>query len=434
VGHINPYMSLALALRDHGHEVAFYTDESLRDVIEGQGFRLFPFVQINPNSWKRIHARESMATNRIQSLHVGLRAFQDWLFGTIPDQVADLQPIISSWQPDALVVEPAMWGPILILWETTRVPVAILSTLMGCLIPGPEAPAWGLGLPPPRNFRMRLLAHGITRATDLLALHMRRRVDRLRAIHGLRAMGCSVTAFTARLPLYLVPSVHELDYNRRDLPESVHYIGPCVWNKPAQMAPPAWLDELPTDHAWVHITEGTAHYQGPFVLRAAIEGLAHQPVQVIITTGSERDPATLELGSLASNIRVEQWVSHSDLLPRCAAIVTTGGAGTIMAALKVGLPLLIVPTHWDKPDNAQRVVTSGAGLSLSPKQCTPERLRAGVQRLLTEPKFRANARYLAQCLAAAPGPPGAVELLEALVAETICAARYAARTTVSNVA
>ncbi len=235
-------------------------------------------------------------------------------------------------------------------------------------------------------------------------------------------MGCSVTAFTARLPLYLVPSVRELDYDRRDLPPSVHYVGPCVWNKGTQIASPAWLDELPADRAWVHVTEGTAHFQGPFVLRAAAQGLAHQPMEVIMTSGPERDPATLGLGPLAPNIRVERWVSHNDLLPRCAALVTTGGAGTVIAALQAGVPLLIVPTHWDKPDNAQRVVAGGAGLRLAPRQCTPERLRAAVQRLLSEPSFRASARRLGQRLAEAPGPPRAAELLEMLVGSTVPAA------------
>jgi UDP:flavonoid glycosyltransferase YjiC (YdhE family) len=65
--------------------------------------------------------------------------------------------------------------------------------------------------------------------------------------------------------------------------------------------------------------------------------------------------------------------------------VTTGGAGTVMAALQAGIPQLIVPTHWDKPDNARRVVEAGAGLKLTPRQCTPAALRAAVDRLLHEP-------------------------------------------------
>jgi MGT family glycosyltransferase len=247
-----------------------------------------------------------------------------------------------------------------------------------------------------------------------LAVGVRRRVNQIRAGYALPPMKGSVNAFMARLPLYLVPSVPALDYNRRDLPPSVHYVGPCVWNKPSNAPAPEWLAEMPADRPWVHVTEGTAHYQEPFVLRAAAQGLANRSMEVIMTTGAQRDPADLDLGPLAPNVRVEQFVSHSDLLPRCAAMVTTGGAGTVMAALRTGVPQLIVPTHWDKPDNARRVVEAGAGLRLTPRQCTARGLREAVERLLYEPQFAERARQLAEHLAKEPGPSRAAALLEEL--------------------
>jgi MGT family glycosyltransferase len=419
VGHVYPHLSVALELRARGHEVAFYSGDSVRSTLDDEGVQLFPFQRVNQDDvLGTVQALEAGAPVGWQAPMLVLRAFRDWLAGTIPEQVADLTPIIESWRPDVVVAETGMWGPILVLWESKRVPVAILSTLMGCLVPGPDAPPWGPGLPPPRTFRTRLVSRLATMATDKLAAPVRRRVNQARAAHGLPPLRTSVNAYTGRLPLYLVPSLPSLDYERRDLPPSVHYVGPCVMNKTSQSAPPAWLDEIRTDQPWVHVTEGTAHYQDPFVLRAAARGLANLPIQVILTSGPQRDPASLELGELAPNIRLEQWVSHTDLLPRCAAMVTTGGAGTVKATLLAGVPLVVVPTHWDKADNAQRIAAAGAGLRLSPKQCTPERLRAAVQRLLDEPSFRSRARELARQLAAEPGPPRAASLLENLAHRT----------------
>jgi MGT family glycosyltransferase len=139
-------------------------------------------------------------------------------------------------------------------------------------------------------------------------------------------------------------------------------------------------------------------------------------MQVIMTSGPHRDPAALDIGRLASNVRLERFVSHADFLPRCGAMVTTGGAGSIMASLQAGVPLVVVPTHWDKADNAQRVVEAGVGVRVGPRACTSERVRAAVDQVLTEPRFQANARRLAERLAEAPGPPRAAELLEGLVA------------------
>jgi len=115
-------------------------------------------------------------------------------------------------------------------------------------------------------------------------------------------------------------------------------------------------------------------------------------------------------------VHVTDWLSHDVLLPRCAAVVTTGGMGTVMAALRAGKPLVVVPTGWDKPASAARVVAAGAGVRLAPRECTPERLRAAVDQVLGDPAYGAAARRAADLLAAAPGPAGAARLIEELAA------------------
>ena len=417
VGHLYPQISIAQALRNRGHEVAFYTHESTRPVVEGEGFTLFPFVQVNEGRYERIHALEAKvpATQpKRKTLSVAMTAYRDMLAASIPEQVADLKPILANWRPDALVTDAAMWAPILVLWETTAIPVVLSSTMMGSLIPGPDAPPWGPGLPPPRTFTTRLAAKATEIVVDIVAHGMRSQVNGIRARYGLGPMGCSINEFSGRLPLYLIPSLPELDYNRHDQPPNVHYIGPCIWTKSAGGALPDWLNNLSPDRPWVHATEGTAQYQQPFLLRAAAQGLGGMPMEVILTTGQNRDPVSLGLNPLPSNVHIESWLSHEALLPRCAAVVTTGGPATVMAALKAGVPLVMVPTFWEKSDNAQRVVEAGVGLRISPRHCTPDRLRRAVMRLLEEPHFRQNARFIASLLAKAPGPPHAAELIERL--------------------
>lgn len=419
VGHINPYLSVATALRDLGHDVAFYTGETARKPVEREGFTVRPFQHVSEAlAYERVEAVDTASPgDRPGSTRV-LRAFQDWLVGTIPDQVADLELILEQWQPDVVVAETAMWGPILVLWETQQRPVAILSTLLTCLIPGPDAPPAGLGLAPPRTPRSRFVARAASLATELLATRLRRRVDRVRAGFGLPPLDCSVSTFTGRLPLYLIGNIPELDYERRDLPPSVRYVGPCAVDRDTGEGAD-WLDDVPTGRPWVHVTEGTLRYGEPFVLRAAAQGLGNQQVEVILGAGPQRNLDSLDLGQLAANIRVVQWVSHRALLPRCSVMVTTGGAGTVMAGLRAGVPLVVVPTTWDKPDNARRVVDAGAGVVLPPRACTPQGLRKAVEQVLGDPRFRSNARRLAEQLAAAPGPEGAARSLEALAVSRV---------------
>jgi MGT family glycosyltransferase len=415
-GHIVGPMVIAAAVRERGHDVAIYTGETGRATVEREGFELLPFRAVDEE-----RAYENMRTleSRVQGIGPSggrqlLRTFREWLVETIPNQVADLQPVLEEWKPDVVMTDLSMWAPVVILWEATPIPVVAYQTLMGPLIPGPDAPPWGLGKAPPRTRRARAAARTITTVTELAGTGLRRRLDELRREHGLAPMGCTFNAFTARLPLYLVGSLAELDYNRRDLPDTVHYLGACIWRPPPNAETSAWLDAIPAERPWVHATEATLHYGDPFILRAAVQGLADAPVEVIMTTGRQRDPEELDLGPLAPNMHLTRWLSHGELMPRCEVMVTAGGTSTILSSLQAGVPLVVVPTNWDKPDNARRIVEAGVGVSLAPKKCTPEGLRAAVEEVLGDPSYRENAGRVAELLASAPGPPRAAELLEEL--------------------
>lgn len=413
-GHFYPDVAIAHALRERGHEVAFYTGTRAHRTLEDEGFRLFKFKRIDEAQLDHLmyfRSRLSLDWRRASQLSTTLRT---WLLGTVPPQVADLEEVLAEFRPDAVACDPTMWGPILVLHEKCGIPVAVSSFIPACLLPGRDAPPFGLGLPRPRDWHTRLVARLVTFGTDVLAAGFRRAASALRQCYGLPPLTVSATAFTGRMPLYLVPSAPEFDYERHDLPPAVHYVGTCLWNKPRHESPAAWLAELPRGQPWVHVTEGTMHVEEPFLLRAAAQGLGHLPIQLIMTTGTDRDPENLDLGPRSPNTHVVRWLSHSELLPRTDVVVTTGGAGTVMAALAAGVPLVVVPTEWDKPENAQRVVEAGVGLRLSPGRCTPRRLAAAVERVLDDASFRRNAQRLAAVLAGYGGPVRAAELLEGI--------------------
>ncbi len=414
-GHLFPQIPIAQALRERGHECAFYTGSRGSKVLEGEGFLHFPFRYLNEDEFYQTLFSGDRGGLSLNGWLKYSEMLRKWLLGTIPDQIADLEPLLDEWRPDVIVCDVAMWAPILVFWEKLGIPVALSSFVPGCMVPGPDAPPFGLGLPRPRDLRTRFLSKVVRFASELLTASFRREFNSIRRSHGLEPLAGSVPAFTGKLPLHLVRGVPEFDYERRDLPPSVHYVGACEWNRPRHEGPSTWLAGVPRDKPWVHVSEGTVHVGEPFLLRASAQGLANLPMEVIMTTGGEREPGEMNLGPLAPNVHLVRWVSHSEILPLTSAMITTGGAGTVLAALSAGVPLIITPTEWDKPEIAQRVVESGAGIRIAPRQCTPQRLRAAVERVLREPSFRENARRLAVLFSKAGGAPYAAELLEKLV-------------------
>jgi MGT family glycosyltransferase len=406
-GHINPTVALARALAERGHEVAFCTGERARATIERQGFAFYPFLYLDE---EKVYATVFSPISR--SMLTRAAVLREWMIETLPDQVRDQEFVLADWKPDLVISDVTMWGTPLVLHELTGVPCVICSLAPGCMIPSPDVPPWGMGLPSPRNWWTRLLCRTTHLLTERHVAGFRRAANEMRAHFGLPPLAIPVHEYLAGMPLYLVPSVPELDYNRDGLPPSVHYVGPLIWNDTKRASASQWLRTLPRERPWVHVTEGTMHVYKPFLLRAAARGLADLPMEVIMTTGDFRDPEALDLGALASNVHLQHWIPHTELFSRTDVVITTGGAGTVLTALAAGIPLVIVPTEWDKPDNAQRVVEAGAAIRISPGRCSPQRLREAVERLLLDPTYRDNAKRLGRILRGLNGPRNAAQLIE----------------------
>jgi MGT family glycosyltransferase len=416
-GHVFQPLAIARVLRERGHECAFYSGPRAARVVEGEAFPFFPSDKGEEDAmYDFMFAPEQTRTVNWRSMLQFSTTIQRWLLGSIPQQVVDLERIAAEWRPDVIVTEQNMWAPMLVLREKHNIPVAVLA-YFSCMIPGPDAPPFGMGLPGPRNWYTRLFSKSVWLATAPFRAGFRRAANEVRQRYGLPPIRTSVLEFTGTMPLYLVMGTSEFDYERKDLPPSVHYVGACLWDKLRHEQTPDWLEQLPKGQPWVHASEGTVHVVKPFVLSAAAQGLANLPMQVILTTGGNREPAELDLGPSAPNVHVVRWVSHTELLPHLDVMITTGGSATVQTTLRAGVPLIVVPTDWDKPDIARRVVETGAGIQLAPGQCTPKQLRAAVERILGDPSFRQNAQRMAAAFARYGGPQAAADLLENLAAE-----------------
>jgi MGT family glycosyltransferase len=421
-GHLYPTLSVADALRRRGHDIAVYTGERASDVLGELGWTHFCMRHVEEGRLYDLLFPDDDRAARMSSLGElrRLRAtLRTWLIATAPGQVADLEPILAEWEPDVLVCDPSMWAPFLILHQVHHIPVAIFSWTIACMLSGRGIPPWGRGMPLPTT-PLRRLRVGMERIlVGAYTREIRNAANALRLAYGLGPIALSVTDYAGTMPLYMVAGVPEYDYNRHDLPRSVHYVGRCVYERPAGQLP-AWVRALPADRPLIYVTEGTVTAAEPVLLRAAADGLANCPVEVLLKDASvvrRRDAATATwLEDLAPNVRREVYLpaAGGNVLSRASVVITNGGAGSVMAALSAGVPLVVVPTAWDKRENAQRVVESGAGLRLSAAKLTPQRLRAAVERILRDPSYRENARGIAAVVARYGGPQRAALLLESL--------------------
>ncbi len=106
---------------------------------------------------------------------------------------------------------------------------------------------------------------------------------------------------------------------------------------------------------------------------------------------------------------------HDWLLPRCKMLLHHGGAGTVSAGLRVGIPQVVIPFMTDQPFWARRVHAAGIGSRpILVKHLSVERLTQAIIEANQE-LIRTQAHTLGQVVRKEKGVERAVELIESHV-------------------
>ena len=179
--------------------------------------------------------------------------------------------------------------------------------------------------------------------------------------------------------------------------------------RPADAAPPATRGR---DRPLVYATLGTS-FNVLETFRVLLESFEGVDCNVIMTVGRNRDPRDLD--PIPENVVVERYIPQAEILPKCDAVVSHAGSGTLFATLAHGLPLVLLPKGADQFENAAMGSTLGFGEPILPDDFTADHLRGALVRVLREPSYGAAAASLAAEIAAMPAA--------ALVADELAAQR-----------
>lgn len=373
-GHFEPLIPIARAAQAAGHTVACAGQPAMLAAIEAAGFAAFASGG----------ATVSDAPERLPLLRLDMqreeRAVRDGYAGRIAGQrAANILALCAEWQPDMIVRDEMDFGSA-VAAERLRLPhAAVLVIAAGSLV-----------------------------RPDIVAAPL----NHLRAEHDLPH-----DAELAMLSRYLVISPFPASY--RDpafpLPATAHSIRPHLPSPTPSADTPAWAARLGSRPA-VYFTLGTVfNIESGDLFARVLAGLRELPIDVVATVGREIDPA--EFGPQPANIQIERFIPQALVLPRCAAVVSHGGSGSVIGALAHGLPSVLIPMGADQPLNAVRCVELGVAQALDAVDATPESIRDAVATVLAGPSYRQAAARLRAEIASLPGPQHAVALIERLAAE-----------------
>jgi sterol 3beta-glucosyltransferase len=111
-------------------------------------------------------------------------------------------------------------------------------------------------------------------------------------------------------------------------------------------------------------------------------------------------------------------VDHQSLLPRCAAAIHHGGAGTTATSIGTGTPTLVASVFWDQPFWGARCRELGVGDTFPFAKLDKRRLTDGLRTVL-DPSVSARAAQVGRQLAEEDGVANAVAAIEEQLADSL---------------
>ncbi len=415
LGHLQPVLVIARALRRRGHDVDVLTGPAYAELVRAYGVAMRPLPAAAMSRPLPTPSPSALAPRWVQARRDVLARF----IVPLAAQSTALGVALASTDYDAVVADTAFLGALPLLLGTRRPdrpPVVGISATPISAVSVDAAP-FGSGL---RNADTRF-AHRRNRQVNWLLRHgpmrpVHEALDEALAAYGVAPGTASYFDLLGHFDVTYQLSLPELEYPRRELPATVRCVGPLPIEA-TDWAPPPWWAGLDPTRPLVHVTQGTVDNTDLHrLVIPAVRALRDRDVSIVVTTGRPLLPADRAMTELApGRLQVADFIPYDALLPRTDLIITNGGWGGVQQAARYGVPVVVAGVTEEKPEVAARVAWSGLGINLRTGRPRPARIRAAADAVLGSNRYRDRARQIATAAADRPDPlqliMGEIEIL-----------------------
>jgi UDP:flavonoid glycosyltransferase YjiC (YdhE family) len=405
LGDLHPYLAVAIEMKRRGHSALIATSEVYSDKVKGEGLQ---FHAVRPDLRPFLDHPQQFAAlmDRFRgSEHI----FRGVIMPALRDMFTDLRNGAAGY--DLLVSHVAMCAAPIVA-ESLSLPwvsAALQPAVIWSATDPPYVPIFGHL--PRRSPRMaRLFFRFVRAATNRWmqpVYELRRELGLTIRGHPLFEGQFSPFGALALFSPFFAPT-------QPDWPPGMVACGFPFYDKlnaASSLLSPEIEDFLARGEPPIIFTLGSSavHVPGNFyeVSFQAAQALGRR---AILLAGPEFARRT-HLRSI-DRILVSDYAPYSQILPRGAATVHSGGVGTTAQALRAGKPQIVMPFSHDQPDNGDRVERLGVGKMISRRHYVPCRVTSELQTLLADNKAKDKACRLGSLIQAERGAAAAADALE----------------------
>jgi UDP:flavonoid glycosyltransferase YjiC (YdhE family) len=364
-GHVFPLLPLARAFQRRGDSVAMLTSAGAAQLLAPDGIEVLP-----AGPMPDVLVAEVLRTtghNLMEGVTVEAEA-EFFAAARVDLGIDDGLALSRSWKPDLIVSEHYDFvGPLVA--ADLDIPVASVAY-------GPAAPPETVDATT-RRLAARYAARGLTPRA-------------------------------ARWYLDTCPPA--LQHHDWQAPDGWIGLRPEAHQNPGQAAKAV---DAPHTRPRVLVSFGTLFSAPPVISPFLLELLA-QDVELRVTLGLQSRAADFDIDS--DRVEFVGFTPLAELLEGVDVVLTHGGAGTVLATLAAGLPMVAVPQGADQPLQAERVGASGAGIAFPLGEAEPKAVAEAVAIILVEPTYRDVAQKIAGQIAAMTSPDDVAAQLAAALA------------------
>ena len=174
------------------------------------------------------------------------------------------------------------------------------------------------------------------------------------------------------------------------VPKHHHFIGPIVWEPPIRL--PYWWNALPVDCPLIYVSMGSSGSID--LLPAIVQGLADLPVCVVLSTAG-----STTLQHLPDNAHSADYLPGSRVTALAALVIGNGGSMMHHQCLKVGVPMLAIPSNMDQQMTIAPFVARNAVRELRLASVSPASIRDSVIKMLSSSRYFESSKAISHVLA-----------------------------------
>jgi MGT family glycosyltransferase len=381
-GHTNPTLGVVRELLARGHEVYYYSYETMRAKIEATGAQFIPCDAFDPQT--RLSKEDGARLGK--DLAFSTQLIVDLTLALDDALIAEMQRL----RPDVIVADSmAFWGKLIA--RKLGVPFVSSTTTFAfnrysaktMQQKGPGVWQMLKSMPGIQKNIRRLQAKGYDVKSVLDIIANDEKTDTI--------------VYTSRL---FQPYADTF---------GAHYafVGPILR---------AQTEEWPREQCpTVYISLGTVDNDHADFYQTVLRAVAGESYRAVLSVGTQTNIEAL--GDIPENCIVRNTVDQIAVLQCADLFVTHCGMNSVSEALWFGVPLLLWPQTPEQQSVASRVQELKAGRALD--VASAERIRASIRTALADPTLKESAAHIQESLRACGGAKEAADFILKQVAAKI---------------